>query len=515
MKQLLFIVIILIGQTLNAAPNSISIDETQWQNIENQIAISSQQAYIKASNTDSIDYFGNDVAIFGDTLVVGGHLEDSNSSGVNGDQLNNAAVNSGAVYIYNRIDGNWVFDSYIKSSNSSTNDWFGYSVAIYQDTMVIGARLEDSNATLVDGDQNNDLASASGAVYVFNRIAGDWMQTAYIKASNTDNSDNFGDSVAIYGNYIAISATGEDSDSTGVDGNQINNDASNSGAVYLYQLISGNWEFIHYIKASNTDIDDEFGSSLALSDGLLVVGAFKEDSIAQGIGGNQNNNSAVNSGAVYVYQLDGGSWVFKEYLKSSNSQSDDSFGKDVAVINNTIVVGSINEDSNATGVNGDESDNSLNASGAVYVFTKAINNTWSQQAYLKASNSGDNDFFGSAVSVGNKVIVVAARGERSSATGINGDENNNSSNKSGAAYVFAFIDNNWQQQTYIKPFNTGAFDYFGLSVSLSNNSVVVGTRDEDGSSTGVNGVDNNLSEQSGAAYVFDNISDFVFENSFE
>ena len=489
-------------------------------NVKNNLLFLSQQAYVKASNTDDVDYFANSVAIYGDTLVVGAYHEDSNAVGVGGDDSNNSVASSGAVYVYTRSNDDWVFDAYIKASNAQSNDWFGYSVAIYEDTIVVGARLEDSDAIGVNGDQNNDMASSSGAAYVFKKINNVWAQQAYLKAANTQTNDNFGDSVAIHGDYIAISALREDSNAIGVDGDLSNNDASKSGAVYLYQLIAENWEYISYIKASNTDINDEFGESIALSDGLLVVGSENEDSNSQGIGGAQSNNSASNSGAVYVYKLTSGAlgnntWEFDEYIKASNAENDDHFGSSVAISNNTSVVGADTEESNATGVNGDQSDNSLNAPGAAYVFSRSNDNVWSQKAYLKASNTKNIGLFGNAVSIWNNRIVVASRGESNSATGVNGDQDSGLAIRSGAAYLFINEDDNWSQAAYIKPFNTDADDNFGRSASISSHDIVLGTRSEDSNSTGVNGADNNLSDRSGAAYVFNYVLDEIYQDSFE
>jgi len=167
MKQLLFIVITLIGQTLNAKPNSISIDETQWQNIENQIAISSQQAYIKASNTGNNDLFGWSVAMDGNTLVIGAPKEQSNATGINGNQINNSASNSGVVYVFIKTGGVWSQQAYIKASNTDSGDWFGTSTTLSNQTLVVGAPWEDSSATGIGGDENNNSLNSTGAAYVY------------------------------------------------------------------------------------------------------------------------------------------------------------------------------------------------------------------------------------------------------------------------------------------------------------------------------------------------------------
>ena len=129
----------------------------------------------------------------------------------------------------------------------------------------------------------------------------------------------------------------------------------------------------------------------------------------------------------------------------------------MAVSGDTVVVGAIGEDSNATGVNGDQSDNSATDSGAAYVFVRSGTN-WSQQAYLKASNTGAGDHFGISVAVSGDTVVVGAHGEDSNATGVNGNQSDNSAIDSGAAYVFVRSGTNWSQQAYLKASNTGADD---------------------------------------------------------
>ena len=132
------------------------------------------------------------------------------------------------------------------------------------------------------------------------------MQQAYIKASNTDADDYFGTTVFLStdGNTLAVGTASEDSNATGIDGDQNNNsDTNSSGVVYIFTRSADSWSQQTYIKASNTDADDYFGSSISLSaDGSsLAVGAYGEDSNATGINGDQISNSSTRSGAVYLY----------------------------------------------------------------------------------------------------------------------------------------------------------------------------------------------------------------------
>ncbi|MCH8228248.1 MAG: FG-GAP repeat protein, partial [Proteobacteria bacterium] len=150
-----------------------------------------QQAYLKASNTDGGDFFGWSVAISGETLVVGARNEDSNASGINGDQNNDSAVDAGAAYVFTRSGTVWSQQAYLKASNTDIDDLFGLSVAISGDTLVVGTRREDSNASGINGDQSDNSAIQAGAAYVFTRSGTVWNQQAYLKASNTVKTDPF------------------------------------------------------------------------------------------------------------------------------------------------------------------------------------------------------------------------------------------------------------------------------------------------------------------------------------
>ena len=192
--------------------------------------------------------------------------------------------------------------AYLKASNTGVGDQFGFSVVLDGDTLAVGARGEGSAATGVGGDQANNSAGGSGAVYLFTRTGGSWSQQAYVKASNTGIFDFFGTSVALSGDTLAVGAWGEGSAATGINGNQADNSAVNSGAVYLFTRTGGIWSQQAYVKASNTETFDLFGFSVALDGDSLAVGAGSESSAATGVGGDQANNSAFGSGAVYVYR---------------------------------------------------------------------------------------------------------------------------------------------------------------------------------------------------------------------
>ena len=163
-------------------------------------------------------------------------MKDSNATSANGNQADNSAGGSGAVYVFRRTGSGWAQEAYLKASNTDADDQFGYSVSVSGDTLAVGAHREDSNATSANGNQTDNSASDSGAVYVFRRTGSGWAQEAYLKASNTDADDWFGYSVSVSGDTLTVGAPFESSNATSANGNQTDNSASDSGAVYLFQI---------------------------------------------------------------------------------------------------------------------------------------------------------------------------------------------------------------------------------------------------------------------------------------
>jgi len=408
----------------------------------------SQQAYIKAFNAEANDLFGSAVALSGDgaTLAVGAPRECSNATGVNGDQTNNGASAAGAAYLFTRDGETWTQRAYVKASNTDSGDSFGHAVALSADgrTLAVSADQEDSTAA---GGQTNNDNQESGAVYLFIDNGTEWVGRGYLKASNAGMRDYFGQALALSGDglTLAVGAPYEDSSATSVNGNENDNNQDSSGAAYVFFYNGVIWLQQAYVKASNTEGSpvwgDNFGSAVALSaDGsTLAVGARQEGSSAKGINGDQTNNNALGAGAVYVFVRTDSTWAQEAYVKASNTGGSDYFGGAVALSadGSTLAVGATSEDSSATGVNGDQTNDGASGAGAVYLFTRA-SDTWSQQAYIKASNTGASNSFGAAISLtaDGRTLAVGAPGESSSAVGVNGDQTNSGASAAGAAYVY-------------------------------------------------------------------------------
>lgn len=472
--------------------------------------------YFKASNTDVSDFFGiSALSGDGNTLAVSSVEERSAATGINGDQSDNSAEEAGAVYIFVRAnDGNWNQQAYIKASNTDEDDRFGFvSLSHDGNTLAVGAADESSSATGINGDQADNSASESGAVYIFTRDNnGNWSQQAYIKASNTDAGDEFQIPVlSADGNTLAVGAEYESSAATGINGNQADNSALDAGAVYIFTRDNiGNWSQQAYLKASNTDAGDRFGIRLSISaDGdTLAIGADGESSTATGINGNQADNSAPFSGAAYIFARDNlGSWSQQAYIKASNTEASDDFNE-IALSSdgNTLAVGACAESSSTTSINGNQSDNSSTESGAVYVYTRDNSNNWSQQAYIKASNTdAEDNFCLPAINNNGNILVVGATLEDSASININENQADNSSAQSGAAYLFERDNNDvWSQRTYIKAPNSNAADFFGYpSISADGRTLAIGAFGESSTATGINeNQDNNDAPNAGALYLY-------------
>ena len=243
---------------------------------------------------------------------MGAKEEEGGSTGINDNQNNMSAFSSGAVYLFTRTDAIWSQQAYIKASNTAEGSLFGGSVSLNGDgnTLAVGAAEEEGTSTGINGIQNNTGAIPSGAVYLFTRTDTLWSQQAYIKASNTAEGSFFGGSVSLSedGNTLAVGAAEEGGASTGINGNQNGtNSISGYGAVYLFTRTDALWRQKSYVKASNTGEGDQFGASVSLNGtgNTLAVGAAGEgsgeSSSAIGINGDQSNNLAAASGAVYLY----------------------------------------------------------------------------------------------------------------------------------------------------------------------------------------------------------------------
>ncbi len=415
---------------------------------------------------------------------------------------------------------------YVKASNAEAYDHFacggaspshtGNSIAISRDglTMAIGAPHESSGAIGINGDQDDNAMFGSGAVYVFVRANGGapWRQQTYVKATNPGLLDHFGSSVALSadGSVLAVAAHFESGGDGGINGDVSDDSVPQAGAVYVFERAGSNWSQQAYIKASNpgnagTGDDfgdgDQFGYSLALSaDGrTLATGAIAEDSGARGINGEQDDDSVISTGAVYVFVNERGGWRQQAYLKASNSEQGDLFGFAIGLSadGDTLVASSYDEDGGARTVNGDESDNSARAAGALFVFERD-GGTWAQTTYLKGSRIEATDQLGYSVAISDDGNTIASGlGDEDCLTpGVNPTGCDDDSMPEvggnvwvGAAYVFVRDGDTWAEEAFVKASNPRPYNSYGVKIALSGdgNTLAVPAYLEDEGARGVFG----------------------------
>ncbi|TGK17989.1 hypothetical protein EHO61_11050 [Leptospira fluminis] len=489
-----------------------------------------QQSYLKAPNTSNQDQFGVSSAISGDTIVVGAPYEDSNTTTIlqdsNLSSANDAGSDIGAAYVYVRNGEKWFHQAYLKAPNASNGDHFGSSVAISENTIAIGAPGEDSNTTSIangsDLSTSNHSGNDNGAVYVFVRNGERWQQQAYLKAPNTTNLDQFGSSLAVSGDTVVVGAPYEDSNSSsilsGSDLSSTNDSGTDTGAAYVYVRNGSSWTHQAYLKAPNVYNQSYFGNSVAIDGNTIAVGSRSESGTTTSITNGQDlsatNHSGNGNGAVYVFVKNGGNWSHQAYLKAPNTANLDTFGNSVAISGDTIVVGADGEssDTNAILSGSDLSSTNRNGShnGAVYVFVRS-GSSWTHQAYLKAPNTNPEDRFGASVSISGDWIVVGAAGEKSTTRVVLSGSNVSVYNRDGffvgAAYVFSRTRSVWIHKNYLKAPNGANGHFFGGSVGISGNTILVGALGENSNTNWIiNGTDlsstNRNGNSNGAAYVF-------------
>jgi hypothetical protein len=364
----------------------------------------SQQAALVPSDGP----FGSVVALSsdGNTLAVGAEWED-------GDDPTKEAA--GAVYVFTRTGTQWSQSAHFTPSRAGSHDSFGRFLTLSGDgrTLAVGAPFDDRGNGQVS-------ISEAGAAYVFTLADdGQWSEQSYLKAPDPQANAFFGHRLSLSsdGTTLAISAPGE----------------SDVGIVYLFEHNGTNWSQPISVQASNTGTKEVFGSSLALAaDGnTLAVGAPDWD---------ETLSRSFSEGTVYVFAREADHWVASGNIRASSVEPRDNFANAVALSadGSTLAVGAALEDSNAVGIGGAEGNTSDGIdSGAAYVFRRA-GTQWSQSAYVKASNTGTRDRFGTsiALSADGDTLAVGAAIEESNASGVGGDQSNNSAHGAGAVYVY-------------------------------------------------------------------------------
>ncbi len=384
----------------------------------------------KLSESPDESWFGYSVAIEQDYAIVGALYENDN----------------GAAYIFKRSDDpnvtDWILQDRLTASDGAADDWFGYSVDIYQKYAIVGAPKDDDNG------------STSGSAYIFrqNDDPNDpyWYLQTKITASDAESLDWFGHSVSIYDKVAVAGAFGVD------------DDGDESGALYTFgpkSIIDPNWIQMDKLTAPGIAANDRFGYSVALWRDYIIAGAYQDDS-----------GTTSNSGAAYVFRVSSSGWSPPAKLVPSDPNEGGWFGYSVDIYSDYAIAGAVGDNDKG------------NKSGSAYIFRfDAETSGWEQQNKLTASDGAAFDRFGCSVSIDKNHAIVGSRADDD-----NGD-------KSGSAYLFYWDDTdlNWKEYQKIVPPDSQTKDYFGFSASVSRDYAIAGATEDDD-----NGSD------SGSAYVY-------------
>lgn len=381
---------------------------------------------LKLSPSDPIagSEFGSDVAISGDTIVVG-------AAGTE--------FLHGAAYIFRRNHGGgnqWGEVVKLSPSDSMPADRFGWSVAISGDTAVVSSLYSDNGSDRI------------GAAYVFERNYGGlnhWGEVLKITASHGDVADNFGDSVSISCNTIAIGAPLHET----------------NGAVYVYERSYGgtnSWGEVTKITSSTTTINDRFGFHTAIDNDTIAVGSPGYDHVG------------TNSGAAFVFRrnpINLYDWYEEIRLTASDAASHDHFG----------FVG-INGERILVGANYDDHSGYENA-GSAYIFERNDEGPalWMETAKLTSCKISHTTGLGFAAAIDGETVLLGSAG----------------STLSSPTLVFQQEQaGSWSGVTELIASDVEAFDVFGMSIDISGGTAVVASKRDD---------DNGFN--SGSAYVFE------------
>lgn len=320
--------------------------------------------------------FGKSLALSfdGNTLAVGDPEEVSSATGVNGNSEDASYAAAGAVFLFERVDGSWVETAYIKASNTRGGNRFGYAIDISSDgeVLAVGAPQEDGGSTEIDGSQEQLGESENvGAVYIFSKSEQGWVQDSYLKPSVSVGSSEFGYALSVSGDGKTVVCSARTISSV------------YSGSVFVFENAGDGWSESTILAGPNTEELDYFGSGIDISETgeIIAIAAYGERSEAKGVNGNQEDNSKPGSGAAYVFEKMNDEWTFLSYLKPTVSGIQ--FGKDnydsvpacpLAISGDglTIAVGATDDDSDSSGINGDDFQDVLGENvretGAVFVY---------------------------------------------------------------------------------------------------------------------------------------------------
>ncbi|WP_338517105.1 FG-GAP repeat protein [Alteromonas gracilis] len=257
-----------------------------------------QTQMITAPDAKPGDAFGQSVSLTDNHLVIGAPRHDA------------GGADSGAAYVYERVSDSWVFQTKIEASDGAAGDVFGISVAIDDETVVVGADLHDGKA------------ENAGAAYVYVLDGEQWKQEAKLTAVDGADTDLFGVRVSISNDTALIAARRDDIEGIGVD----------AGSAYIFERNNGKWAQKVKLISPDGRADDRFGRGVALSENMALISAMNHDA------------NGTDTGASYIYKKDDAGWKFMSKITAKESFPNDRFGWNVGMANGMAVVTAPNYD---------------------------------------------------------------------------------------------------------------------------------------------------------------------------
>ncbi len=388
------------------------------------------------------DNFGYSVSISGNYIVIGAHLESEDENG------ENTMIYAGSAFIYERDEnGTWNPVQKIVASDRHDTTIFGNSVDISGNYIIVGAHLNDRDAT------GSNYIHNAGAAYLFKRdTQGNWNEVQKIVASDRDSADYFGFAVSISGNLAVVGAHREDDDTIGL------NTLNSAGSAYIfYRDANDNWNEMQKIVASDRAESDYFGESVSISDEFLIVGAKREDEDSAGM------NPMEDPGSAYIFELNGTHWNEVQKITAPVRGNYDLFGSSMDISGDYAIVGARLESEDA------EETNYLQYAGSAYIFERSSTGIWNLADKIVASDRAEDDVFGSSVSIWNNYAIVGAPEEDQNAFGEDSIED------AGSAYIFhRDATGSWSEIQKIVTFDRGYVDYAGSAVGISGDYVILG-----------------------------------------
>ncbi len=412
-----------------------------------------QQEFVQPDPSDyNLNWFGTGgISLSKNHAIIGAEFEAFNEMG------NDSLYRAGAAYIYEKNSSNeWIFVQKLVAPDRAEQDLFAQSVSISGNYAIVGAYVEDEDAT------GNNTIHSSGSAYIYERDgSGNWNFAQKIVASDRASSDQFGYSVCIQDSIAMVGAFLEDEDESG------NNTINGSGSVYVFKRNAvGVWNQTQKIVASSRSDLDRFGVSLSINGAYVAIGASHVNTDASG------GNNISDAGAVYIFQKDGlGNWNETQKIVSSNRKAQYYFGQTISLSNDRLAVGVYKEKEGPSG-----SPPILTNSGAAYIFERNGLGVWEEKNRILPSDRNAGDYFGYSIAIEGDHVLVGAYGEKKDEEGLN------SMNFAGAVYKFDRNNSTgeWAEALKIVPNDRKADDFFGQTISLSDSNMFVFSRGESG-----------------------------------